>query len=170
MVQSLVIALIAAFASLINLSVGMGHLRVSMGIIVMIVALHEKKELKPISTSVLAGFAVFLMRLIVTSVGGTISTNIALSYLLEVLFYIGYGVLYEFLERRDVEKYNNPLILILMICDFGANAIELASRYFILGDNLQNFTFPNLFIAAFVRSAIIWILIRIFNKNSLKDN
>lgn len=55
-----------------------------------------------------------------------------------------------------------------MICDFGANALELVARYTIQGDALQSLTLQNLFLAAFVRSAIIWIVIRVLQNKEHK--
>lgn len=167
MAKTLIIALISAIASLISVSVGEGGLRVSLGIIVFIVAMFFNEDIDPIPASIITGIAVFLARILGLAVGGDVNSSLAISYLLEVLFYIGYGFLFEILVRRDKEKYNNPLIIILMICDFGANALELFARYLILGDDLATLTLQNLFLAAFIRSALIWIVIRIIeNRNT----
>lgn len=168
MVKSIIVALLAAVASIVNLSVGMGDLRVSLGIIVFIIALYFDKNMKPLPSAVLTGIAVFLMRLVIAAISGNIATSLSVSYLLEVLFYLGYGMFFEFIVRKDDIEENNPLVLLLMICDFGGNSLELLARYFLLGDNLQSLTLQNLFLAAFVRSAIIWLVIKVIERSRSK--
>lgn len=165
MVKGIIVALLAAVASIVNLSVGMGDLRVSLGIIVFIIALYFDKNMKPIPSAVITGIAVFLMRIILAAISGNVVTSLFVSYLLEVLFYLGYGIIFEFIVRRDRIEDNNPLILLLMICDFGGNSLELLARYFLMGDDFQSLTLQNLFLAAFVRSAIIWLVIKIMEKS-----
>lgn len=161
MVKKLLVALLAAFASIIHFTVGVGDLRVSFGIIVFVLALYFNEDMEPISSAVLTGIAVFLMRVIVVAISGDVKTDLIVSYLLEVLFYIGYGIIYEFVVKHDNFNDSDPLVLLLMICDFGGNALELTARYFLLGDSFQSLTLQNLFLAAFIRSAIIWIIIKI---------
>lgn len=168
MVKSIIVALLAAVASIVNLSVGMGDLRVSLGIIVFIIALYFDKNMKPLPSAILTGIAVFLMRLVIAAISGNIATSLSVSYLLEVLFYLGYGMFFEFIVRKDDIEENNPLVLLLMICDFGGNSLELLARYFLLGDNLQSLTLQNLFLAAFVRSAIIWLVIKVIERSRSK--
>ena len=168
MVKSIIVALLAAVASIVNLSVGMGDLRVSLGIIVFIIARYFDKNMKPLPSAVLTGIAVFLMRLVIAAISGNIATSLSVSYLLEVLFYLGYGMFFEFIVRKDDIEENNPLVLLLMICDFGGNSLELLARYFLLGDNLQSLTLQNLFLAAFVRSAIIWLVIKVIERSRSK--
>lgn len=163
MMNTLVVALISAFASIIHFTVGMGDLRVSLGIIVFVLALYYNEDMKPIPTAVITGIAVFLMRLIVVAISGDIVSELTASYLLEVLFYLGYGILYEFVVKGEESRRKDPFILLLMICDFGGNALELTARYILLGDNFQSLTLQNLFLAAFIRSALIWIIIKVIN-------
>lgn len=161
MLKKLLVALVAAFASIIHFTVGMGDLRVSFGIIVFVLALYFNEDMEPISSAIITGIAVFLMRVIVVAISGDVATNLVVSYLLEVLFYIGYGIIYEFVVRHDNVKESDPLVLLLMICDFGGNALELTARYLFLGDQFQSLTLQNLFLAAFIRSALVWIIIKI---------
>lgn len=163
MINTLVVALVSAFASIIHFTVGMGDLRVSLGIIVFVLALYYNEDMKPIPTAFFTGIAVFLMRLIVVAISGDVVSQLTASYLLEVLFYLGYGILYEFVIRKNKSIKSDPLILLLMICDFGGNALELIARYILLGDNFQSLTLQNLFLAAFIRSAMIWVIIKVIS-------
>lgn len=87
------IAILAALASLINLSIGNGSdQRVSLGIVVMIIMLHRDFSIPIIKTSIVTGVFVFLTRLIVFSTGGLLSTDIVLSYAIEIIFYLAYAL------------------------------------------------------------------------------
>lgn len=165
--KTLLVGLLAALASMVDLTVGMGDLRVSLGIVVLVLALFFEEGLDPVATGLVTGLAVFGLRIFMAAVTVGVDVGLAFSYLLEVLFYLGYGLLLLFAVRKDKEKENNPLILLLMICDFGANAIEFFARYIVLGDNFESLTLQNLFLAAFVRSALIWIGIKLIKEKKI---
>lgn len=153
------IVLFSGLASIFKLSVGSGGLQISLGIIVLIACLQKNKKLPVILTSVLAGFAVFIVRVIMAffidaSMALTVQNVLPLS--LEILFYLGYSIIYLIIVRNDNSVYKNPLILLLILCDFGANTIEYIVRYFYLSTTLEVVDFQTIFLAAFIRSAIIW--------------
>lgn len=155
------IVLMASLLSLLNLSIGETDLRVSMGIIVMVVGVLLFEDLNPISISCATGVGVFVMRLIEASFTTGLDGKIILSYSLEIFFYIAYGLLFYILVRKEDPKQHNPIILLLMICDFGANATESLIRYSVSDFGLITENFSAIFLAAFVRSALIWIIWRI---------
>lgn len=74
------IVLMASLLSLLNLSIGETDLRVSMGIIVMVVGILLFEDINPISLSCATGVGVFIMRLIeasfVTGLDGKIILSI----------------------------------------------------------------------------------------------
>ena len=155
------IVLMASLLSLINLSIGDTDLRVSMGIIVFVVGILLFEDINPISLSCATGLGVFIMRLIEASFVTGLDGKMILSYSLEIFFYIAYGLLFFILVRKEDPKQHNPIILLLMICDFGANATESLIRYPVSNFGLVTENFSTIFLAAFVRSAIIWIIWRI---------
>ncbi len=154
-----VIALLAGIASLLNISVGDGGLRISLGIIVLIVALYRDKSLHVMKTSLLAGIAVFLARVLTAYAGAGSFDNMVLNYALEIVFYIVYGLLFNLIIRHDTSVYKSPLILLLMLCDFGANSAEYLARFIFLQSAIVPVDFQTVFLAAFIRSAVIWIII-----------
>ncbi|MDO5017689.1 MAG: hypothetical protein Q4E02_00140 [Lagierella massiliensis] len=159
------LVLMASLLSLINLTVGDTQLRVSMGIIVFVVGVLLFKEINPISLSFSTGVGVFIIRLIEGSFITGLNGRLILSYSLEIIFYITYGLFFYILVRKEDKKQNNPLILLLMICDFGANAMESLFRYSVSDFGLVTENFTTIFLVAFVRSALIWITWRIISEH-----
>ena len=155
------IVLMASLLSLINLSIGDTDLRVSMGTIASVVGILLFEDINPISLSCATGLGVFIMRLIEASFVTGLDGKTILSYSLEIFFYIAYGLLFFILVRKEDPKQHNPIILLLMICDFGANATGSLIRYSVSNFGLVTENFSTIFLAAFVRSAIIWIIWRI---------
>lgn len=170
MSKTLKIVLLAGIASLIHLRIGEGDLRVSLGIIILISALLLNPSMNAFTTSLYTGVSVLIFRLIASAFFMPIDGALILSYSLEVFFYLSYGLLFIYLIRHDVKSENNPLILMLMLCDFGANTIESLLRYFVYSNSLVTTNFMTIFLSAFIRSAIIWLiwtrLKRITSKNS----
>lgn len=159
MSNPIIVALLAGIASLVNIPVGDGGLRVSLGIIVLIVALYRDKSLNVMKTSVLAGIAVFLVRLLTSYIGAGAVDNTVLNHALEIIFYLVYGYLFNLMVRHDTSVYKSPLVLLLMLCDFGANAAEYLARYIFLQSAIVPVDFQTVFLVAFIRAAIIWIII-----------
>lgn len=167
MVDVFITAGLSAFASILNLSVGDSGLRVSLGIIVLIVFLQWKKNLPIFLTSLISGFGVFIVRVLVQglSVGfSNLTLQVVFSLSLEIIFYVGYSLIYLLIVRNDTSIYKNPLILLLMLCDFGANSLEYLVRYLTLSSTIQTVGFMTIFLAAFIRSSVIWIITKFIFK------
>lgn len=165
-----VLVLLASLLSLVNLHIGNTDLRVSLGIIVFVVGLLIYQDINPIPLSLYTGIGVFITRLIQTSLNTKLTGGLIFSYSAEIIFYLAYGLFFYFLVRTEDPRQNNPIILLLMICDFGANSTESLVRYSISNFNfisrfgLETDKFMTIFLAAFVRSAIIWIIWRILER------
>lgn len=165
-----ILVLLASVLSLLHLPIGGTDLRVSLGIIVFIVGLLLFEDLKPISLSFYTGIGVFIARLIQMSFSTQLTGPIIFSYSLEIIFYLAYGLFFYFLITTEDPRQNNPIILLLMICDFGANSAESLARYalsdlsFTANFVLETDKFLSIFLAAFVRSAMIWIIWRLLKR------
>lgn len=159
MSNPIIVALLAGIASILNIPIGDGGLRVSLGIIVLIVALYRDKSLPVMKTSIFAGIAVFLVRVIMSYMGAGAFDNEVLVQALEIIFYIVYGFLFNLMVRHDTSVYHSPLILVLMLCDFGANSAEYLARFLFLQSTIMPVDFQSVFLAAFIRSGIIWIIV-----------
>lgn len=163
----LITAGLSALASIFNLSLVEGGLRISLGIIVLIAILEYKKDLPIFLTSLLSGIGVFIVRVIMEgiSVGfSALTLHTVFSLSLEIIFYLSYGLIYFLIVRNDTSVYKSPLILLLMLCDFGANSVEYLSRYFMLSSTVQTIGFMTIFLAAFIRSSFIWIITKFILK------
>lgn len=163
------VALLAGIASIFNFSVGDSGLRISLGIVVVIVALYKYRDLPVISTATMAGVAVVLVRMLASSIGGeNLTVNAVWNYSLEFLFYLSYGIFYNFLVRKDTKSRENaPLIILLMLCDFGANAVEYIIRDIAFVGDFAAVNFTTLLVGAFVRSALIWLIISYVVKDNV---
>lgn len=161
MLNVFLVVLISTLASAFNISVGMSGLRVSLGIIVLIICFRKYKNLPILITSFLTGLGVWLVRVImfiISDSAGALNFTIVLSLSLEVLFYVSYSLFYSYLVRNDDSLYKNHLILLLMLCDFGANTVEYFVRYVAISSAIQVATFQSIFLAAFIRSSLIWAI------------
>lgn len=159
--SSLLVAAIAAIASLFSLAVGASDLRVTLGIVVLIVALHTRKDLKILQTATVTGIFVFLVRLLMDALGSdTLIMDEVYSYAFEILFYVGYGLFYKFLVDNEKTGEATSLLVLLMLCDFGANSVEYFARYLFMSASVVTADFMTIFLAAFIRSAIIWLILK----------
>lgn len=153
------IGLLAAFASLFSLQIGTGYLRVTLGIVIVIVALLSNPALDVLSTVAVSGVMVFLMRVFVSVLSThTFSANLILLYALELLFYLGYGLFFKYLVRNEKTGKENSLIILLILCDFAGNTLEYLVRFFFADGALLQTDFTSLFLSAFIRSAVIWLV------------
>lgn len=172
MPSKLSIALFAAIASLFNLNVGGGDLRVTLGVVILIVGLHIAPQLEVMSTSALTGITVFLTRVLVSAIAyQKVDMVLVVSYAIEILFYVAYGFFYKYIVLNDKNETGTPLMLLLMLCDFGANTVEYLIRFFFYDIAMVQADFVTIFLAAFIRSAIIWLILKfIFNTKELRTS
>lgn len=169
MFKTIIVSAVVALCSLLNFELGESDLRASMGIVALIVALHNDTELNELKTGIVSGIAVFLMRILSTAFAGhTVGLNLMISYSIEIIFYASYALFYLILVRKDHSAYKTPFIILLMLCDFGANSVEYLVRFLVYGGSIMKAHFNDIFMSAFIRSAIIWIIVSYIAKNKIK--
>lgn len=170
MKNSFTVAIIAAIASLFNFAVGAGDLRISLGIVVLIVALHASKELNIMSTAFITGLAVFLTRVLMSVLlTASIDTPLIISYFIEIIFYLAYAVIYKALVLNEKNEAGTPILLLFILSDFGANTVEYLVRHIFYSDGLMQADFVSIFLAAFIRSALIWLILKyVFDQKDLR--
>ena len=149
-----ILVLLSALGSLIQMPVAGADFRFSAGIVVLIAGLLLNKKLKPIPVGIIAGFAVFLARVLYATVQGIENFDL-LSYFLEVFFYLGYVVVYRLVVQKDDAIYGTPLVVGLSLSDFGGNALEYFIRLGAGYEDWNTTSLTSLLIAAFVRSVLI---------------
>ena len=156
---------LSALASIFSLHVHAG-LRVTLGAVFLIVGLERCKKLPVFLTTFFTGLAVVFLRIVAQVVFDKFSFadvfNYSVNYSIEILFYLGYAFFYYIIVRKNSATYKSPLVPLLIICDFGGNAIEYAARYFLLRPELETITFPVILAIAVIRSVLIWIMLKYF--------
>lgn len=170
MFKTILIAIVAAVCSLLNFNLGQTDLRASMGIVALIVALHDDTNLHELKTGIFCGIAVFLMRIITAAyIGKALTITLLSSYSIEILFYASYALFYFILVRHNNSPYKTPFIMLLILCDFGANTVEYLVRFLAFGGEIIRNQFNDIFISAFIRSAIIWVIVSYIAKYKLNN-
>ncbi len=150
---------IVALASQINIGFLGTDFRVSGGIILFAIILFHYKELKPVSTGVVSGVAVYLLRIIIYFLVKGNLKQVIWSYQLEILFYTFYGIIYSLLIRKRTKDDINQLLLIMVVSDFGANVVELYVRIMVGGSQACWEIITTLFFVALIRSSIVWLVL-----------
>lgn len=154
---------LTALASLFEWPVESGDFRVSAGIIVFMVALHHKRFSRPILMSLGAGLVVTLFRVGIASLSGGQSR--VFSYLLEISFYVGYGIVYTLISRYHEDQIYPPTLLFtFFLSDFGGNLLEFVIRNLIGDQGYSSVSFLTLFLAALLRSLLIILFLWIWHK------
>lgn len=168
MLKAVMIIVLSALASLLALPVGDGNFRITFGIVVLITALHLLKPKYPVALAFVTGLAVILLRIFTDSLSMDMTAQIASSYLLEISFYFGYALIYNWAVTTNTSTYPLPLVVALVICDTGANTIEYILRN-LAADTIWNSTsFYSILLAAFVRSVIIVFGVWLLQNSSLR--
>ncbi len=150
---------IVALASQINIGFSGTDFRVSGGIILLAIILFHYKELKPVSTGVVSGVAVYFLRIFIYFLVKGNLNQVIWSYQLEILFYTFYGIIYSLLIRKRTKDYVNQLLLIMVVSDFGANVAELYVRIMVGDSQARWEIFTTLFFVALIRSSIVWLVL-----------
>lgn len=160
MKRRVLVILVAALASLISIPVGDTDLRITLGIVIMVVGTRIFRFDKAIRFSFWTGLAVCLARIAYAAIVGINVTPLLIgSYFLEIFFYIGYGIIYHFAVESIRTKYPVPLVLSFVLCDFGGNTLEYLMRFFYASEVWSDTSLLNLLLAAITRSVIIILLV-----------
>lgn len=157
--KMLLISLIVALASQVNIGLINTDFRVSAGIIFMMVLLIYYRDLSPIPTGILSGVMVYLLRVIVYFLAKRSLDGVIVSYQLEILFYAFYSIIYSILISRGNRENTNYVFLVAVVSDFGANLIEVLVRSMFQSADDPLTIGSTLLIVSLVRSAIIWLVI-----------
>ena len=168
MTISIIIVVLSCLASLITFPVS-GSFRITLGIVVLFAGIHAYKIKKPILLSAITGLAVCLTRIIVESFGKGMTGAIASNYLLEITFYVGYGIIYYYAITKNTSKYPLPLVAALTLGDAGGNFIEYYLRHLAADEAWLNTSLTTIFLAAVVRSTLIVILVWLISRFVIKD-
>lgn len=160
--KTLLLLLLTALGSLIELPITGGEFRASAGIIILMAYISYKKPEKILLLGPAAGMMVCLTRVAMASLSGVDVSSLVGSYMLEVFFYIGYVGVYCLMTGQADPIYPMPQIMTLAVADFGGNFLEYVVRYLAGNESWSGVPLKNLLIAAFVRAMIIMIVVRLW--------
>ncbi|MDD2427023.1 MAG: hypothetical protein PHR78_03680 [Eubacteriales bacterium] len=165
MKRRILVILVAALASLVSIPVGDTDFRITLGIIVMVAGIQIFSIDKVIGFSFWTGLAVCLARIAYAAVIGINITPLLIgSYFLEIFFYLGYGIIYHFAIANIRTKYPVPLVVSLVLCDFGGNSLEYLMRFFYASEVWSDTSLLTLLLAALTRSVVIVLLVWILKR------
>lgn len=151
-----------ALASQVNLGLLNSDFKVSAGIIIFVTLLFYYEDLNPVTTGIVSGVSVFALRMLVYYAMNGSNNQIMSSYMLEILFYLFYSIFYSLFIKIDNKNNINYVFIILIICDFGANLIEVLVRSLMDSSPFILYFGITLLIVSIVRSTIIWVILNIF--------
>lgn len=160
----LLVSLLVAFTSQINLGLLAGGFRVSAGIILFVAFLYYFDDLAPIKTGLLSGIFIYLLRVMVFFVANQKFGDAFTAFLPEIIFYVTYAIVYHFaVHKRDKENLDF-FYFILVISDLGANYVEVSLRSIMEASLFTVNTAITLIIVSVIRSAIIWLILNMLLK------
>ena len=168
--QTALIIILSALASLVSIPVGNGGFRITFGNVVLISALHLFKPRHPLALALATGLAVTLARIFMDSMSMEMTAALASSYLLEIAFYVAYAWIYSWAVTTNTSPYPLPLAVALVLCDTGANTIEFSLRHLASDTIWDTTSFSAILLAAFVRSVVIVFVIWLSNYFSMRKS
>ncbi|GCD08684.1 ATP-binding protein [Clostridium tagluense] len=161
--RMIVISIIIAITSQINMNLLISDFRVSVAIIVFPVFLYFFNELDTIKTGVMCAISVYLLRVGIYFIENGSFIEILLAYFPEIFFYAFYSIFFKIFNKTITTIDLKRLLITLILSDYLGNFVEIIIR------NFENFTMlklnavTTLFYVAVIRSIISLIIL-----NSLK--
>jgi two-component system sensor histidine kinase YcbA len=159
----LAVSVSVALASQVYLSLSDSDFVFSAGVVILAIFIYYNKDLSPIWIGILSGFMVYLTRLSVYTAVNGYNSQVLISFMPDMLFYIVYPVFNVLLIKDRKKDYSAFVFIALVFCDLSANTIELLFRHFVLSEPNLLELIPSLFIVGIVRSLLACITIIIFN-------
>ena len=151
------VVLLSTLASLVALPVT-GGFRISLAVVVLFSMIHALQLKRPILLAFVTGIAVVLTRIFVDSLSTPMTGTLASNYFLEVFFYLGYAVIYQWAIRNNTSSYPLPLVIALAIADTGGNFLEYSLRHLAADEAWASTSLMTILLAAIVRAVLIILL------------
>lgn len=170
--QKMFIALIlVALASQINLELFESDFVVSAGVILFVIFLFYYEKFIPIIFGTLSGLAIFGLRIGVQHIFGNGEGVVTESYMPEIVFYVIYSVFFMLFLENDRKNNLGYVFIVLILCDFASNLLEVFVRYITFEDIAILEFIPTLIFVSLIRSSIAWVaLTAIYYYNMMLDN
>ncbi|MBQ7536016.1 MAG: histidine kinase [Stomatobaculum sp.] len=157
---NLLIGAVTALSSQLYLFVFINNFRISPSVILLPVLLMTVgRQLSTIGICSITALIVFLFRILLLEVDGSMPEQTILQVIPGALYYVFYGVLFRIqIPRKRTASYTQAVIA-SFYCDFGANLTEIAFRNLTLGGEVPTLNQLGLLIlVAVMRSLLAAVL------------
>lgn len=157
--KMLVLSILVALASQVNLELLESQFLVSAGVIVYVIFLYHFDDINPIPLGVFSGAIVFALRLLVHQIiyGG--AAQVASTYMPETVFYISYAIFFLLFIENNKKNNLGFIFIVFIISDFASNLIEVFVRYAVLTETTILEVIPTLILVSVIRSSVVWIVL-----------
>ena len=142
----------------INLDIFASNFRVSMGILLFPILIFLYQKIPAIPITLLAGFGVYLSRVLIHSLQYGFAPHTLLDFFPELIFYYVYGSLFHlYFRKHDFKIPHKGCYIALFFMDYLANLTELICR--LQQDAFAASLQANILLIALIRTLILWAVI-----------
>jgi two-component system sensor histidine kinase YcbA len=153
----LFITITTAIASQISVGIYQTSFKISGGVIAFCLLLYLFDNINIISLGFQVGISVFILRFSVFYFNNGHILNSLINSIPSCLFYIIYAVIFYYFLKKELLKNKFKYFSLIFMADSLSNLSEISFRYFLnLIDLEWNIIFI-VFLAAFIRTIVIWI-------------
>lgn len=164
MKKMFLISLLVALSSQVNLELLESNFVVSAGVIFYVIFLFYYEEFIPIFFGILSGTMILLLRLAVHQVlFGGVNIEVATANAPEIIFYTIYAIFFMLFLENNWEDNFGLVFVVLIICDFASNVLEVFVRYAVLEEKALIGVVPTLLVVSVIRSSVIWVALTALN-------
>lgn len=157
--RMIIISLITAVTSQINMNLLISDFRVSVAIILFPVFLYIFDELDTLKTGIMCAASVYILRVGIYFIENGSLNEVLVAYFPEMFFYTFYSIFFKLLNKKITTINFKRLLIILVLSDYLGNIVEILVR------NLNPFTIikinvvTTLLYVAAIRSIISLIIL-----------
>ena len=153
------IILTTAIASQISVGIYQTAFKISGGVIAFFLLLYLFDNINIISLGFQVGITVFILRFLVFYFNNGHFLNSFINCIPSCLFYIIYAFIFYFFLKKDLLKDKLKGFSLIFIADTISNLSEISFRYFLNLIDLEWSIIFIVFLAAFLRTIVIWLVL-----------
>ena len=157
--KMLIISVLVALASQVNLELMESEFVVSAGVILYVIFLYHYDDINPVLLGLTSGFMVFALRLSVHQIIYGAAVEATSSYMPEIVFYVAYAVFFLLFLENNRKDNLGFIFVVFIISDFASNLIEVFVRFTVLTETTILEIIPSLIIVSVIRSSVVWIVL-----------
>lgn len=161
--RMIIISLITAVTSQINMNLLISDFRVSVAIILFPVFLYIFDELDTLKTGIMCAASVYILRVGIYFIENGSLNEVLVAYFPEMFFYTFYSIFFKLLNKKITTINFKRLLIILVLSDYLGNIVEILVR------NLNPFTIIKInVVTTLLYVAVIRSIISLIILNGLK--